>query len=150
MTTFGIEQRLRDREPDRDVTGRRLALPPESWLLRGGSQPEYYIYRALQDRGLVEGIDFTYQSPQAGGRMTLGGAIVDFLVVFPPIGINVQSLYYHATTAEQRAHDITVRATLEGQGIQVFFISEDEAINNPSGAVADAIAGRGSTDPIGL
>ena len=66
MTTFGIEQRLRDREPDRDVTGRRLALPPESWLLRGGSQPEYYIYRALQDRGLVEGIDFTYQSPQAG------------------------------------------------------------------------------------
>jgi hypothetical protein len=82
--------------------------------------------------------------------MQLGGAVVDFLLVFPPIGINVQSLYYHATKAAQRNHDIAVRSTLEGKGIQVVYIDEDEAINDPDGAVADAISGRGSNDPIGL
>lgn len=148
MTTLGLSQR--EREPYRDNLGVARELAPQSWIDRGGSEPEYYIYKALQKRGLVDGVDFTYQSPQAGGRMTLGGAIVDFLLIFPPIGINVQSLYYHATTAEQRSHDIMVRSTLEGKGIQVMYIDEDEAINNPDGAVADAIAGRGSTDPIGL
>ena len=148
MTTLGTQQR--ERQPYRDNLGRPVQLAPEWWTARGGSEPEYYIYKALQRRGLVEGVDFQYQSPQSGGRMQLGGAIVEFLLVFPPIGINVQSLYYHASTATQRSHDVMVRSTLEGKGIQVMFISENEAINNPDGAVADAITGRGSTDPVGL
>jgi|TARA_R110000751_G_scaffold20031_2_gene59164 hypothetical protein len=148
MTTLGLQQRERSAYKDNLGVARELA--PKSWTNRGGSEPEYYIYKALQKRGLIEGTDFVYQSPQAGGRMQLGGAVVDFLLVFPPIGINVQSLYYHATKAAQRNHDIAVRSTLEGKGIQVVYIDEDEAINDPDGAVADAISGRGSNDPIGL
>jgi|TARA_R100000093_G_scaffold59983_2_gene31588 hypothetical protein len=154
MTTLGVQQRLRGggrpREENRDVLGNPVPLAPDWWRAIGGSEPEYYVYRALIRRGLTEGSDFTYQSKQAGGRTQLGGAIVDFLLVFPPIGINVQSLYWHTTEAQQRSHDQTVQSLIEGFGIQLYYISEFQAINSPDTAVADAIAGKGSIDPIGL
>ena len=75
---------------------------------------------------------------------------MDFLLVAPRMGINVQSLYYHARTTEQRSHDAIVRAMLEGAGIRVEYISEEQAINAPDEAVENAIAGIGGKGPIGL
>jgi len=156
MVTVGSGRRLRGRregrprEPYRDVLGRQVPLAPEWWQQIGGSEPEYYIYRALLRRGLREPDDFVYQSKQGGGRIQRGGAIVDFLLVSPRMGINVQSLYYHARTTEQRSHDAIVRAMLEGAGIRVEYISEEQAINAPDEAVENAIAGIGGKGPIGL
>ena len=156
MVTVGASRRIRQRrsarprEPYRDGLGRQVPLAPEWWQQIGGSEPEYYIYKALQRRGLSEGVDFTYQSKQGGGRIQRGGAIVDFLLVNPRVGINVQSLYYHARTSDQRSHDNIVRAMLEGSGIRVEYISEEQAINSPDEAVENAIAGIGGKGPIGL
>ena len=143
-------QRVRERQPDLNVVGAEVPLPPEWWLSLGGSAPEYYIYRALLKRGLREGQDFTYQADFGGGRLDVGGAIVDFLIEFPRVAIDVQSDYWHLGTAEQRAHDVAIRSMLEGFGIRVEYIDEDEAINDADRAVDDAITGTRATGPIGL
>ena len=141
--------RPRDRQPNLNVVGAEQPLAPEWWLALGGSEPEYYIYRALLKRGLKEGTDFTYQKEFGGGRLDPGGTIVDFLIEFPRVGISVQSDYWHNRTAGQRAHDVAIRSMLEGFGIRVEYIDEDEAINDADRAVDDAITGTRATGPIG-
>ena len=130
-------------------SGKVLEAAPTWWLARGGSQPEYWIYRALYRRGLREPIDFVYQSKQFGGRIQRGGAVVDFLVRTPHVGINVQSDYFHTRTTKQRAHDALQRASLEASGMRVEYIGEDEARNRPDEAVAEALAGTRAKGPIG-
>ena len=89
-------QSFRSKRPavTRTVTGKVIEEVPEWWLARGGSQPEYWIYRAIIRTGrLEEAGDFIYQSKQFGGRNVRGGAIVDFIIRSPHVGINVQSKY---------------------------------------------------------
>ena len=64
--------RPRERQPNLNVVGAEQPLAPEWWLALGGSEPEYYIYRALLKRGLREGQDFTYQKEFGGGRLDPG------------------------------------------------------------------------------
>ena len=65
------------------------------------------------------------------------------------VAISVQSDYWHNRTAGQRAHDVAIRSMLEGFGIRVEYIDEDEAINDADRAVDDAITGTRATGPIG-
>ncbi len=145
-----LAQRQRDRQPNLNAVGAEVPLAPEWWISLGGSEPEYYVYRALRKRGLQEDVDFTYQADFGGGRLDPGGAIVDFLLEFPRMAISVQSDYWHDRLAGQRAHDVAIRSMLEGLGIRVEYIEEDEAINDADRAVDDAITGTRATGPIGL
>ena len=63
-------------------------VPPPNWP---GSVPEYVAYQTFIELGLDPTQDFTYQSPQMGGRMDKGGFILDFMFTNPPdIAVNVQ------------------------------------------------------------
>ena len=135
----------------RTVTGVPVEEVPEWWLERGGSQPEYWVYRAIIRTGrLEEAGDFIFQAKRFGGRHIRGGAIVDFIIRSPHVGINVQSKYYHNRTTDQRAHDVLLRASLEASGLRVEFIQEEEAINSPDEAVAEALAGTRGKGPQGI
>ena len=88
----------------RTVTGKPVEQVPEWWFARGGSQPEYWVYRAIVRTGrLEENGDFIYQSKFFGGRLTRGGAVVDFIIKSPRVGINVQSKYFHNRTTDRRS-----------------------------------------------
>ena len=132
----------------RTSRGRVLKPVPQGWTLAGGTQPEYYVYKALLRTGRKLNVDFTYQSKQFGGRLERGGAVADFLIVSPPIGINVQSKYFHARTTNQRAHDRLQREQYEANGIKIAFIDEDEAFENADYFVRRALSGYTST-PLG-
>ena len=137
----------------RTVTGRPVETVPEWWLARGGSRPEYWVYRAIIRTGRLEGagaFGFTYQHKFFGGRMQKGGVIVDFIINSPYLGINVQSLYFHNRTIDQRGNDVLLRASLEAGGLRVEFISEEEAINQPDNAVREAISGTRGKGPLGI
>ena len=149
MTTFDAKRPAETRT----VTGQPVERVPESWLERGGSQPEYWIYRALYRAGYKEGpgfLGFRYQSKKFGGRLQRGGAIVDFEIFNPHVGINVQSNYFHSRTTNQRAHDRIQRAELERNGFRLEFIDETEAVNRPDAAVREALAGTRGRGPIGI
>lgn len=133
-----------------NAAGQALPRVPEWWInQRGGSDLEYYVYRAILKTGRQEGVDFVYQNRFFGGKISRGGAVVDFLIFSPEVGINVQSLYYHGTSAAQRAHDKLQRIALESSGLRVAYISEEDAINRPDEAVREAIAGTRGQSPLG-
>ena len=123
---------------------------PQAWTVRGGSEPEYFVYRAILRTGRVEGVDFIYQQKFAGGRLTRGGAIADFLIYSPRMGINVQSVYFHSRTANQRSHDQLQREMLEAQGLRMEYITEEQARADADFYVAKAIAGTLGQGPTGV
>jgi hypothetical protein len=112
-------------------------LPPD-WE---GSLPEYLAFTALIKLGKDPGVDFTYQSPLMGGRMTKGGAIIDFEFINPPdLAVNVQGVYYHYEFGvEQKARDIITRAQMAGQGVTLVFIDEDDIMQDPEYYVKEAL-----------
>ena len=132
-----------------NASGQRLPTVPQWWSLeRGGSDIEYYVWQAILRTGRVEGVDFMFQHRLFGGKVS-GGAVADFLIYAPRVGINIQSLYYHATTAAQRAHDRMSGENIERSGLRLAYITEEDAINRPDGAVRDAIAGLNQRGPLG-
>ncbi len=147
MTTAFRAERLAE---TRTVTGQPVEQVPEWWLERGGSQPEYWIYRAIIRTGRLEPYDFFYQAKRFGGRLTRGGAIVDFEIYSPHVGINVQSKYFHNRTTNQRAQDTLLRAELERNGFRIEYIDETEAVNRPDAAVREALAGTRGKGPLGI
>lgn len=113
---------------------RGLPDPPEDWP---GSKPEWLIFWALQKLK----IDFEYQTPRLGGRLSKGGVVIDFLIPSLSLAINVQSIYYHYRTNVQRTNDALQRVQLEGLGIIVIYIQEANALANPIFYVQEAIRG---------
>ena len=129
---------------ERNVLGQVLPVVPDSWL---GSKPEYYIYRAILRRGLREGIDFQYQRNVFGGRTRRGGAVPDFFIFVPRVGINIQGARFHTPPIGNIAFDQMQRAAIEQTGIRMEFISEEEAKVRPDEAVAEAIQGTRGRGP---
>jgi len=103
-----------------------LRATPKS-VLRG-TLPERIVYKYLVDKmRMVAGIDFTFQSSQSGGRIELGGIVVDFL--FPLIKMIIQ--------VQGPTHDTFLRAKkdreqtdiLAEMGYRVFEITDDMIYN---------------------
>jgi len=111
--------------------------PPYEW---SGSKPEWAIWWALTQIGLKPEKDFIYQSPQAGGRLQLGGAVLDFYLPDRQLAINVQSTYYHYAQTASKIHDQLTRAMMIGWGIEVIFIDEENALADPVYYVKEALA----------
>lgn len=119
------------------TTEQTVALPPD-WE---GSLPEYVAFVELTRQGKVPGIDFSYQSPLLGGRLTKGGVVLDFEFTNPPdLAINIQGVYYHYEFGvEQKAVDIMARAMMAGQGITLIFVDEDDLLRDPPYYIREAL-----------
>ena len=107
--------------------------PPANWV---GSIPEYYAWWALTKLK----IDFIYQQPEFGGRLSKGGQISDFYVESLNLAINIQSLYWH-TGASRQANDRMQKLILEGQGITVIWIDEEDILRDPLYYIKEALRG---------
>ena len=106
-----------------------------------GSLPEYIAYTEFVRAGKVPGIDFSYQSPLLGGRMTKGGIVLDFEFNNPPdLAVNIQGVYYHYEFGvDQKARDIMAKVQMAGQGITLIFIDEDDLLGDPSYYIDEAL-----------
>ena len=104
-------------------------VPPD-WP---GSIPEYMAYQAFIALGRQPGEDFTYQSPLMGGRMEKGGVVLDFVFTnAPDLAVNVQGVYYHYETGvNTQARDMFARAQVEGAGVRLIFIDDDDLFRDP-------------------
>ena len=120
------------------MTTQQLPQLPASWE---GSIPEFIAYQAFIKAGKQPGVDFTYQSPLMGGRMTKGGAVLDFEFSNPPdLVVNIQGVYYHYEFGiETKARDLVARVQLAGNGIALIFIDDDDLIQDPKYYVEEAL-----------
>ena len=96
------------------MTTQQLPQLPANWE---GSITEFIAYQEFIRAGKQPGIDFTYQSPLLGGRMTKGGAVLDFEFTNPPdLAVNIQGVYYHYEFGvDQKARDVMTRVQMAGQ-----------------------------------
>ncbi len=103
---------------------------PPSWP---GSLPEYIAYITFEQLGKVPGEDFSYQSSRMGGRLDKGGVVLDFVFTNPPdLAVNVQGVYYHYETGvNTQARDMFARAQVEGAGVRLIFIDDDDLFRDP-------------------
>ena len=120
------------------MTTQQLPQLPANWE---GSIPEFIAYQAFVKAGKLPGIDFTYQSPLLGGRMTKGGAVLDFEFTNPPdLAVNIQGVYYHYEFGvDQKARDTMTRVQMAGLGITLIFIDEDDLLKDPNYYVGEAL-----------
>jgi len=120
------------------LTQQQTRSAPAGWP---GSLPEFLVYRALERLGLQDGVDFIYQSPQFGGRLTRGGLILDFMFNNPPdLAINVQGTFFHFEKGGTViARDVLARAQLAGEGITLIFIDEEDAMEDAGRFVRAAL-----------
>ena len=112
--------------------------PPADWT---GTRPEWAVYWGLENNGLTEGLDFTYQARLPG----VGAGYysqVDFLMDSYNIGIEVQGKYWHYGQGTQKvATDMFREQLFAGQGIQIIFIDEEDALTDPKYFVSEALKG---------
>ncbi len=103
---------------------------PPSWP---GSLPEYIAYITFEQLGKIPGEDFSYQSARMGGRLDKGGVVLDFVFTNPPdLAVNVQGVYYHYETGvNTQARDMFARAQVEGAGMRLIFIDDDDLFRDP-------------------
>ena len=73
--------------------------------------------------------------------MSRGGAIIDFYLPSLGMAINVQSTYWHYNRPENLLNDKLQRAALEGAGLVVIYIDEEDALSNPFYYVDEALRG---------
>jgi very-short-patch-repair endonuclease len=79
-----------------------------------GTLPERIVFKELLKRQYVEGIDFNFQSSKEGGRSELGGIVVDFLLEFHRIALQVQGPTHD--THIRKAKDREQASTLASMG----------------------------------
>ena len=103
---------------------------PANWP---GSVPEYIAYWTFISLRKSPDEDFTYQSPQMGGRLDKGGSVLDFVFYDPPdLSVNIQGVYYHYEFGlEVQGRDIMVRSQMAGQGMTLIFIDDDDLYIDP-------------------
>ena len=131
MTTL-VERTFRPVQP--------LPQPPE-WFV--GSWPEYLVWAELEDQGYVDGVDFTYQSGLFGGRLNLGGLIIDFLFNRPAgLAINVNGRYFHYNRpgTVQPGRDAYAKAQMASLGYTLVFIDDFAVLQDTAYYVTQALA----------
>lgn len=88
-----------------------------------GTLPERIVYKYLTDYlRFVSGVDFDFQSSLDGGRLELGGMVVDFLFRFMKIIIQVQGPTH--TEFLRAARDEEQAAELANWGYDVFWLED--------------------------
>ena len=106
----------------------------------GGSFPEFLVYRELLKNKLDPNRDFQFQAAQLGGRLRIGGAVVDF-ILFGVLAGRVQGEFFHFRTPGQRSAGVLQRRILEGEGFVVIDMLEDEILQQVNHVVKLFIQG---------
>lgn len=97
-----------------------------------GSIPEFIVWEFLVHiKKQIEGIDFSFQAPQFGGRTEFGGFVLDFYIVRPRYGWRVQGERFHSFFPQDRARDDVSKALLESRGIKILDLWEDDLLVRP-------------------
>ena len=109
--------------------------------LEQATTPERLVLVELERLGLIEGVDFTFQTSRLGGRPDKGGLVIDFLFSNPPnLAISVQGRYWHYEQGGQaQGRDLIMREIMEGQGVTVIFIDEDDLNDDAAFYVREAL-----------
>jgi hypothetical protein len=94
-----------------------------------GTKPERIVFKWLSDHYYISGVDFDFQSSLSGGRLELGGIVVDFIFPILKMALQVQGPT-HDQYARMRK-DNEQRLMLEAMGYHVFFIEMDIIYNEP-------------------
>lgn len=120
----------------------RQPVPPPGFT---GSWPEYVCFQELIKQGLRPDLDFTFQSSKLGGRLNLGGLVIDFLFFHPPgLAIEVNNVYYHYEQdgGVNKGDDVIKRQQMAGLNYKLIFIDDDHLLADPPYYVSEALAGR--------
>jgi hypothetical protein len=97
-----------------------------------GTRPEFITWRYLtQEKKLVEGVDFVFQSSAYGGRRIYGGQVVDFWIFSRNMVWQVQGEFFHQLTTSARAKDMINRMQLEKLGETVVFLWVNDLLSRP-------------------
>jgi hypothetical protein len=139
--------------------------PPPGFINPWNSRPEWVLYwilwKILHEVGNVRrppfigGEHFGYQTVVDGGRSSLGGQIVDFVVFMPgaDIGMFLTGDRYHlGAGAIQNALD-QARLMAAARYMKIIPVYEGEIIQDPTGEagcrkVVELLVGRRSLNPI--
>ena len=90
-----------------------------------GTLPERIVHKWLISKmHLVEGTDFTFQSSMQGGRMQLGGIVVDFLFEIEMFYINVQGPTHGGFLRGRK--DEEQESIMADMGYQAYYLSLEE------------------------
>lgn len=126
--------------------------PPPGFVTPTTSKSEWLVYWAIWKALDVPGNvrqgpfngpgtgEFEYQSWQMGGRSSLGGAVVDFLI-FPygsgsPIGVRVQTEYFHIFAGSNKIASDEIQLALLSRNMTVVDVFDYEFIHlNPEDLV---------------
>jgi len=93
-----------------------------------GTLPERIVLKALIDQvHLVNGVDFDFQSSQSGGRIELGGMVVDFLFPIMMLVIQVQGQTHGGFLRSRK--DEEQNAILQAMGYRVVDVEEQLIYN---------------------
>ncbi len=108
----------------------------EAWKAARGdplaSLPEFIVWEFLVNtKKQVEGVDFLYQDPFGGGRTVVGGFVLDFFIIVPRYAWRIQGERFHIFFPQDRARDILAREILEGRGITVIDLFENDIMVQP-------------------
>ncbi len=85
-----------------------------------GTKPEFIVYRFLtENKHLVEGVDFSFQSSRYGGKRLFGGIVIDFYIPERRMVWRVQGEQFHMLNNADRMRDEVSRIRLEQEGLKV-------------------------------
>jgi very-short-patch-repair endonuclease len=132
---------LRQKRPRRHASHWRFrttlsgeqALEDRAYQGVKGSLQERIVLQKFLDYGVIDGVDFTFQSQQLGGRLELGGLVADFLLPNIFVVVQVQS-YWHNVGTDIRQRDADQTTVLTKMGYYIIelwpTIIEDDALLN--------------------
>jgi hypothetical protein len=113
--------------------------PSDGWP---GSRPEWKIWWAHERLGLQHGVHFRYQHPAYGGRLVIGGMVIDFVEIRSPIALSVLGRYWHRERGSARQiKDIAQRFLLAQSGRRLIFLDEEDCLKRPLYILKEALRG---------
>ena len=94
-----------------------------------GTLPERIVYKWLNDHYFTPDVDFDFQSSMQGGRLQLGGMVVDFILMATKIALQVQGPTHGQFLRFRK--DEEQRLTLEAMGYHVRFLDMEIIYDEP-------------------
>ena len=110
--------------------------PPATWP---GSDLEWLVADWLTRHR----VPFQYQAPYLGGRTSLGGQVVDFVIEDrqPPLLLGVQGEYWHYGTTAQAGRSLLAKIALQAQGFVVVYVKGIDLENRIDFTLRSAMEG---------
>lgn len=140
-----------------ELQGSDRAPPPQPetgpFAVGLATKPEWYVNWGLQRNGKVKGRDYNYRGEVQFLSSLATAAQLDFTMIDgSQIAIEVQGIHWHYELGFNKiALDEVRRTELVASGWFVVQIDEDDALNDPTYYVKEALAGRDhsySTSPV--